>query len=278
MKRIVLGLAALAAIFLAHPAYAQGISQKVAPCNWSFPTRCVAVNADGSVPVSPVAGTTGDVNLKQVNGATVNVGAGAAGTGTQRVTTSTDSTIGTITAPVGVKGIDGATIASGTNQSPVAFVSTTGTLLPAQGTSNDALAEGNNNSASAGPVVNAWVRMHNGATGSRAYQITATDGTGVGVTAVEQAGGPYSNIKTATTTAVKAGAGILHKIVVNTPVANGVVTVYDSLAGSGNTIATITMPATLLSQGPQTATYDLRFATGLTIVTTGTPDITVVYR
>lgn len=37
-------------------------------------------------------------NLAQVNGATVNVGTGAAGSGTQRVTTSTDSTIGTVTA------------------------------------------------------------------------------------------------------------------------------------------------------------------------------------
>lgn len=34
---------------------------------------------------------TGDVNVKQVNGATVNVGSGAAGTGTQRVILSTDS-------------------------------------------------------------------------------------------------------------------------------------------------------------------------------------------
>lgn len=42
-------------------------------------------------------GGTQDVNLKQVNGATVNVGVGAASAGTQRVTTSTDSTIGTVT-------------------------------------------------------------------------------------------------------------------------------------------------------------------------------------
>lgn len=41
---------------------------------------------------------TQDVNQKQVNGATINVGTGAAGTGTQRVTTSTDSTIGTVAA------------------------------------------------------------------------------------------------------------------------------------------------------------------------------------
>lgn len=37
-------------------------------------------------------------NLAQVNGVTVDVGVGAAGLGTQRVTTSTDSTIGTVTA------------------------------------------------------------------------------------------------------------------------------------------------------------------------------------
>lgn len=36
-------------------------------------------------------------NIAQVNGQTVNVGTGAAGTGTLRVTTSTDSTIGTVT-------------------------------------------------------------------------------------------------------------------------------------------------------------------------------------
>lgn len=40
---------------------------------------------------------TGTDNLAQVNGAAVDVGTGAAGSGTQRVTTSTDSTIGTVT-------------------------------------------------------------------------------------------------------------------------------------------------------------------------------------
>lgn len=60
----------------------------------------------GGTPVTsplPVTGTltpsgTFDENLAQVNGDTVNVGAGAAGTGTQRVITATDSTIGTVTA------------------------------------------------------------------------------------------------------------------------------------------------------------------------------------
>jgi hypothetical protein len=53
---------------------------------------------------------------------------------------------------------------------------------------------------------------------------------------------------------------------------------YDNTAGSGTKIGTITLPATLLSDGPREASYDLRFSTGLTIVTTGTSDVTVVYR
>lgn len=49
------------------------------------------------LPVTASAPTgTQDTNLKQVNGATVNVGVGAAGTGTQRITTSSDSTVGLV--------------------------------------------------------------------------------------------------------------------------------------------------------------------------------------
>lgn len=76
-----------------------------------------------SMPVT-VTGSSGsaDVNIAKVNGQTVNVGTGAAGTGTQRVTTSTDSTIGTVTTvtnPVGIKGADGSTISSASNPVPV---------------------------------------------------------------------------------------------------------------------------------------------------------------
>ncbi len=54
-----------------------------------------AIPVSGTITVTPSG--TQDTNLKQVNGATVNVGVGAASTGTARVTTSTDSTIGTVT-------------------------------------------------------------------------------------------------------------------------------------------------------------------------------------
>ena len=80
-----------------------------------------------------------------------------------------------------------------------------------------------------------------------------------------------------TTTTVKSGPGLLHTLVFNKLAANGVITIYDSLTASGTVIATITSPATLLSnQG--TLLYDLEFKTGLTIVTsTAAQDITVTY-
>lgn len=90
----------------------------------------------------------------------------------------------------------------------------------------------------------------------------------------------YNNIVSAapTTTTVKSGAGLLHCIQINAAAATGVITVYDNTAGSGTKIATITMPATLLAN-QVTLYFDVKFATGLTIVTaTAAQDITVAYR
>ena len=87
---------------------------------------------------------------------------------------------------------------------------------------------------------------------------------------------PYSNIASATTTTVKTGFGKLENIVINKPVANGVITVYDNTAGSGTKIATITLPATL-TQDAITLTYNTAFGTGLTVVTSAATDITVTY-
>jgi len=88
----------------------------------------------------------------------------------------------------------------------------------------------------------------------------------------------YANILTATTTTVKSGAGFLHVITFNKPVASEVWTIYDNTAGSGTIIGTITLPATLLNQGPMTAVYDVSFSVGLTIVSGSTTDGTVSYR
>jgi hypothetical protein len=88
----------------------------------------------------------------------------------------------------------------------------------------------------------------------------------------------YVNITTQTTTVVKSGAGFLHLITFGKPLALGVVAIYDNTAGSGALIGTITFPATLLTD-VDSYTYDVTFATGLTIVTSGaTQDITISYR
>lgn len=85
------------------PAYAQSVSQGrvVSSCGSATYTagqnNPVTVDTTGALCSNDAGGggvTAG--NLAQVNGATVNVGTGAAGTGTQRVSVSSDSTIGLV--------------------------------------------------------------------------------------------------------------------------------------------------------------------------------------
>ena len=94
---------------------------------------------------------------------------------------------------------------------------------------------------------------------------------------VEVRGYSFSNIVTATTTAVKASAGCLHTVVINEPVANGVIEVYNNTSAAAPLVGTVTFPATLLSDGPHTLVFDVECGTGITVKTTGTMDITVAY-
>lgn len=87
----------------------------------------------------------------------------------------------------------------------------------------------------------------------------------------------YTNIAGAATTVIKTGPGVLIGIQVNKAVASGVITVYDNTAGSGTKIATITNPATLLHSQIELE-YEVKFSTGLTIVTSAADDITVIWR
>ena len=84
----------------------------------------------------------------------------------------------------------------------------------------------------------------------------------------------FTNITTATTTVVKSGAGRLIHIVVNKPVSASSITIYNNTAASGTKIGTITNSTVVT---PYFLDYDARFDTGLTIVTSGADDITVVY-
>lgn len=83
----------------------------------------------------------------------------------------------------------------------------------------------------------------------------------------------YENITTSDTTLVKTGAGVLASVTVNTlgTVASAVV-LHDGLTDAGPVIGTIDS----LTLSGQFA-YGIAFGTGLTVVTTGAPDITVSY-
>jgi hypothetical protein len=88
----------------------------------------------------------------------------------------------------------------------------------------------------------------------------------------------FLNITGQATTTLKSGTGILHTITVNTAAAGAAetVTIFDSLSGSGTKIGTITVPSSAV---PVTLTYDVQFATGLTIVTaTASGDLTVSFK
>ena len=87
----------------------------------------------------------------------------------------------------------------------------------------------------------------------------------------------FTNVAAAATTVIKSGEGILHRIVVNTALANGTLTIYDNTAGSGTKIGTVTVPAAVLLNH-FVLEFGLQFSTGLTIVgATANIDYTAVY-
>lgn len=78
-----------------------------------------------------------------------------------------------------------------------------------------------------------------------------------------------------TTTAIKESPGVLGKIVLNGPVATGIVTIYDALSASGTPIAIITVPVSPL---PVELEYNCRMDIGITIITaTAAQNITVTW-
>lgn len=84
--------------------------------------------------------------------------------------------------------------------------------------------------------------------------------------------GRAQNITTATTTVVKTGPAVLVSVVLNETNA-GAITIYDNTAASGTVIATIALGATAGS----TFGYLCQVTNGITVVTAGADDITVVY-
>lgn len=97
---------------------------------------------------------------------------------------------------------------------------------------------------------------------------------------VHMAGYNYTRMTTQTTTQIKTGAGVLHAVIINKPLANGVVEMDDALSNTSPVIGLITLPATLLQDGPKMwGPADVMFSIGLSVTTSGaTQDVTIVWR
>lgn len=90
-------------------------------------------------------------------------------------------------------------------------------------------------------------------------------------------GDEFVNITTQTTTSIFSKRGVLRRIVINEPLAGGVITIYNNTAGSGTKVGTITCAVTN-SDTPISLEYDAVCGIGCTIVTSGAnQDITVVW-
>lgn len=121
--------------------------------------------------------------------------------------------------------------------------------------------------------------VYNGTSWDRGRSISASFGSATGVAAVEQAGASWIKVNAnASATNIKASAGILHKVVVNTKGASAnVLTLYDT---SGTTTTSPIAVIDTVNINSQALIYDLAFASGLAYaLATGTAaDVTIVYR
>lgn len=87
----------------------------------------------------------------------------------------------------------------------------------------------------------------------------------------KELGGLYANITTGATTVLAISPTTLERIVVGDPGTTITATIYDGVNTSAPKIGTVKLVAGFLDYGVQTNT-------GLTIVTSGSCDITVGYR
>ena len=100
----------------------------------------------------------------------------------------------------------------------------------------------------------------------------------VSIAGTVQIGGyNYTHLAGTGTTLIKTGAGVLHSIVINTPVA-GTLEADDALTNTTPVIAILTI-GTATAMAPFSSIYDVAFSTGLTIkITTGAMDATIVWK
>jgi hypothetical protein len=84
----------------------------------------------------------------------------------------------------------------------------------------------------------------------------------------------YGHVTTAATKVFKYGPGLLHRIVLGNATGTKL-TVYDNTAGSGKIITSLDTPS---QANPFTLEFGVVYSTGLTVVSTGTWDATIVYE
>lgn len=89
----------------------------------------------------------------------------------------------------------------------------------------------------------------------------------------------YKHIATSTTTVVKANAGVLHGVYINSAAATASITFYDNAsAASGTVIAIFTIGTGGILFPAQKVLSDINFVNGLTVLTaTAAVDITILY-
>jgi hypothetical protein len=86
----------------------------------------------------------------------------------------------------------------------------------------------------------------------------------------------YNIATTSAGTLIVSGSGVLYNVVIGTPVANQVITVYDGTSTTGTLLSVITCVATTAPVG--TILFNAYYKTGLYIVsTTGAANVTVTY-
>lgn len=288
-----------------HAAPYPTIAQDVGVCDVNAPSHCAAPNSDGSINVKVTGGTGGSSVVTQPTAANLNAqvqGPGVSGAaltgnpnliggsdGTNVVNLRTVTTLPTTGVGLLASGLIGqytngqATLTTGQygpvqlNQHSIFMVAdrdgTTGGAtqsqvvgLPAPGDS------GIRPLMTAGYIFDGtnWVKLID------PVAAVIAGATGVGTTAVEEAGTSFNEITTGATTLVKSGATILHSVCVNTPIASATIKIYNAITAAGTPL-TLTIPSTVTGESPFCMKYDVYFSTGITVVTSGATDVTVVY-
>lgn len=86
----------------------------------------------------------------------------------------------------------------------------------------------------------------------------------------------YLNISGAATTLLKTGPGSIHSFIIGIP--KGTANIYDNTAGSGTLIASVDMGSLAVPTSLDFGKDGCDFSVGLTIVTSSTSNITVIYE